>query len=313
MFEKFQVPSLFLAKDAVLDCYACGRSTGLVVDIGSSGTVLTPVSDGWVEAKGVIRSVVGGRVMDAKALELLTAKALSPATALLPLFRLPHRQQHQQLQDVHPSYDAWARLELARSWKEAVARMADMPVADNEAKLAAMPSLSYELPDGTVVDAGLERFLVPELVCDPSLLLAPGSVGGAVADYADLAALDLHHTRQDAPPCNTELGLPRLICDSTLRCDQDVQHSMTANIVVAGGGSAFEGLPERLRLEVEKIVHPNAPTWKIKSVAPAVSERALCAWMGGSILASLGTFGELVMTRAEYAEYGAALAERKCP
>jgi len=305
MFEKLQVPSLFLAKDAVLDCYACGRSTGLVVDIGSSGTVLTPVADGWVESKGVIRSVVGGRVMDALALELLGKMSLPPQT-LSPRLH--------QGSDVHASYDALLRLEIGRRFKEAACRTADAALAqgDNEARLSAFPTLSHQLPDGTVVNAGIERFLLPELCFDPSPLadgiLAAGRNGSGVLD-----ALGLLPTRDGAPPCNTDLGLPRLICDSTLRCEADFQHSMTNNIVVCGGGSAFEGLPERIKAEVERIVHANAPTWKIKAVAPAVGERALCAWLGGSILASLGSFSELTMIRAEYQEHGAVLVERKCP
>jgi len=310
MFETFQVPSLFLSKDAVLDCYACGRTTGLVIDIGASGTVITPVSDGWVESKGIIRSAVGGRLMDAKMLDLLSKKSL-PSTALHPLYRLRAGSSSggsgSGAGSAHPTYEAMMRLELARGCKEAVCRMADTSVAENEAKFSSFPNLSYELPDGTVVQVGLDRFLVSEMVCDPS------SIASGDFSLADLETLGLNHGRQDAPPCNTETGIPRLICDSTVRCDGEIQHSMTANMVVAGGGSAFEGLPERVKMEVEKIVHASAPTWKIKAVAPAVGERALCAWLGGSILASLGNFGELIMTKAEYNEYGGALVERKCP
>ena len=47
MFEKYGSPALFLAKDAVLSCYSCGKTTALVVDIGASGTVTTPILDGW--------------------------------------------------------------------------------------------------------------------------------------------------------------------------------------------------------------------------------------------------------------------------
>ena len=71
MFEKFNVPAVFLAKDAVLACYACGRTSGLVVDCGASGTCVSPVQDGWVESKGFNRTNMGGRYMDAHALSLL--------------------------------------------------------------------------------------------------------------------------------------------------------------------------------------------------------------------------------------------------
>jgi hypothetical protein len=37
MFETFEVPALFMSKDAVLSCYAVGRTSGLVIDCGASG------------------------------------------------------------------------------------------------------------------------------------------------------------------------------------------------------------------------------------------------------------------------------------
>jgi actin-related protein len=65
MFEKYSAPALFLSKDAVLAAYACGKTGGLVIDVGASGTVVTPVQDGWVESKGLCRSLAGGRLIDA--------------------------------------------------------------------------------------------------------------------------------------------------------------------------------------------------------------------------------------------------------
>ena len=300
MFERFQVPALFLSKDAVLECYSCGRTSGLAVDIGSSGTIITPVSDGWVEAKGVIRSVVGGRIMDAKMMEILSsASGVAQEKALRPVCLRSHASG-----SIDPALNAYLRLEIARNAKESVCRMADTPLGENEAKFSVLSSVAYELPDGTSVSLGSERYAVSELLCDPSNISFENS---------DLLSLGLDHTRDGALPCDAETGIPRLICDSTLRCDHDIQHAMTANIVVAGGGSAFEGLPERIRREVEKIVHVNAPTWKIKSVSPSPSDRGLSAWLGGSILASLGSFNEVWMTKAEYKEHGAVLCERKCP
>ena len=58
MFEKYGAPALFLAKDAVLSCFALGRSTGLVVYFGHHATTAAPVFDGWLEVGGVVSSVV---------------------------------------------------------------------------------------------------------------------------------------------------------------------------------------------------------------------------------------------------------------
>ncbi len=39
LFEKFQPPALFLAKNSVLSSFAVGRPTSLVIDCGASGTL----------------------------------------------------------------------------------------------------------------------------------------------------------------------------------------------------------------------------------------------------------------------------------
>jgi actin-related protein len=65
MFEKYSAPAFFLSKDAVLAAYACGKTGGLVIVIGASGAVVTPVQDGWVESKGMSRTLAGGRMIDA--------------------------------------------------------------------------------------------------------------------------------------------------------------------------------------------------------------------------------------------------------
>lgn len=39
MFEKYNVPAIFLAKNAVLSSFAMGRQTSLVVDMGHESTV----------------------------------------------------------------------------------------------------------------------------------------------------------------------------------------------------------------------------------------------------------------------------------
>ena len=71
LFEELQVPAAFLARDAVMSCYAVGRSTGTVVDVGHSGTVVTPVYDGFVENRAILRSPVGGQMLDQATVDLL--------------------------------------------------------------------------------------------------------------------------------------------------------------------------------------------------------------------------------------------------
>jgi actin-like protein 6A len=76
MFEKFQAPATFLSRDAVLSAYACGKTGGLVIDIGASGTLATPVQDGWVDPKGMCRTLAGSRMIDLHIQENIFKKVL---------------------------------------------------------------------------------------------------------------------------------------------------------------------------------------------------------------------------------------------
>ncbi len=61
------------------------------------------------------------------------------------------------------------------------------------------------------------------------------------------------------------------------------------------------------------VVHVSAPACRIKTMAAGATERAVCTWLGGSILASIGAFHEMWISRQEYNEFGASLIDRKCP
>lgn len=72
------------------------------------------------------------------------------------------------LGSVHPSYDAFMGLELARDIKESLARVADSTLLEADPRYANIPTTPYELPDGTVVEVNIERFQMSELLFDPS-------------------------------------------------------------------------------------------------------------------------------------------------
>ena len=65
---------------------------------------------------------------------------------------------------------------------------------------------------------------------------------------------------------------------------------MLGNIVVSGAGSLLRGFTDRLVQELG-LTYPSP---KIKAHAPGnLYERRFASWIGGSILASLGTFHQV--------------------
>ncbi len=137
----------------------------------------------------------------------------------------------------------------------------------------------HTLPDGTEVSLGIERYYVCESFFDPSLV---GKSGG---------------------------GLHQLAVESVRKCDSDISPQLFSNVVLSGGGSLFNGLPDRLNKELHDLI----PQEKVRVYAS--TERQSAAWVGGSILASLPTIQDMWVTKAEYDEAGdtrKGLATRNC-
>ena len=70
----------------------------------------------------------------------------------------------------------------------------------------------------------------------------------------------------------------------------------------------FPGFPERMQNEITALA---PPTTKVKIIAPV--ERKYYAWIGGSVLASLPSFGQMLITKEEYNESGPSVASYPGP
>ena len=422
LFEDLNVPATFLAKDAVCACYAVGKSTGTVVDIGYNGTVVTPVYEGYVENKGIVRSPVGSRLMEEHMLEYLdglykTKKARSKLVSkhdyVMPLYQLRAKGNEARREPFH----TLARLDMARLCKEdgsgaGVASFGytsqydrktnqeansnndddntnsasvggDDNLSQNETyqQYAIAPKTPYKLPDGTIIDIPqTKRFDIAELLFGKGgksasireeavkrtmeqldhITLDTGSdmdtdvnalvhleemtkrkrVGGSDSGRdVDTKQSAYHHNNQKlmkscAPYLQSGIGelssasIPAMIYNSALKCDRDQHAQLLGNAILCGGGACLStaasssssvdykdgnAMPERIRLELESIIHALTPGWRVKVLSPGLAERAVCSWLGASILGSLGSFHDMWITKAEYEEHGTSIVNRKCP
>eukprot|EP01084_Bolivina_argentea_P134778 237619_1 len=134
---------------------------------------------------------------------------------------------------------------------------------------------NYELPDGQMITIGAERFRAPEVLFKPNMI-------GLESE-----------------------GIDKLTYNSILKCDIDIRRDLYGNIVMSGGSTMYDGIPQRLQKEI-KLLAPDS--MNIKIIAPP--ERKYSVWIGGSILSSLSTFEEMWITKDEYDESGPSIVHR---
>jgi actin-related protein 4 len=101
---------------------------------------------------------------------------------------------------------------------------------------------------------------------------------------------------------NGPAGVVKLIQSVLDNLDIDLKPQLANNIVITGATSLIPRLTERINAELVLL----NPSLKIRIHASGNTiERKHSSWIGGSILASLGTFHQLWVSRTEYEEVGA--------
>jgi actin-like protein 6A len=73
--------------------------------------------------------------------------------------------------------------------------------------------------------------------------------------------------------------------------DTDLRKELASNIVVTGGASLFPTLDQRLSIELGEVL-PSTCKYKVIASKNSVENR-FSAWIGGSILSSLGSFQQV--------------------
>ena len=87
--------------------------------------------------------------------------------------------------------------------------------------------------------------------------------------------------------------IPAMVSAALNAVDVEIRPQLLSHIVLTGGGSLIGNLGERISQELVAM-YPN-PRVRIYA-APDPMERKYGAWIGGSVLASLGTFHQVSRT-----------------
>ncbi|KAJ6798194.1 actin-like [Iris pallida] len=142
MFETFNVPAMYVAIQAVLSLYACGHTTGIVVDCGEGVSCSFPIYQGYYLPHAILRLDLAGRDLTYALMKILTERGYSLTNT--------------------------ADLQVVMDIKEKLAYIA--PDYEQELETAKSVQKRYKLPDGQVITIGAERFICPEALFQPSLI-----------------------------------------------------------------------------------------------------------------------------------------------
>ncbi|KAF2144716.1 uncharacterized protein K452DRAFT_356836 [Aplosporella prunicola CBS 121167] len=297
--EDWGAPAFYIAKNGVLAAFASGKPTALVIDVGAATTSITPVVDGMVIKKGVMKSPLAGNFISNQ-LRLTFAQS-QPPVPLTPHYVVASKTpveagapaQAVYKEFAKPPTASFRKMEEERvltEFKESVVQVWGGPgrlTGANEEIARNSPGRPFEMPDGWNQVFGAERFKAAEGLFD-----------------AKAALIDA-----DNPRPRDEQTISQLVIQSLGQVDVEVRPALLANIVVTGGSSLLYGFTDRLNLELAQIY----PGPRIRLQAPGNTvERKYASWIGGSILGSLGSFHQLWVSKKEYEEHGASIVEKRC-
>ncbi|KAI5797857.1 actin family [Peziza echinospora] len=303
-FEDFDVPAFYLAKSGVCSAFGLGKATALVIDVGASNISITPVHDGLILRKGVTRSPLAGDFLSGQIRAYIQASnipltphymvqskapvdANTPAKAVLRTFA--------EGAEPTESYKKFEQDRVVLEFKECVAQVwAGQNGPYNEHIASSQPGRPFEFPDGYNTVIGADRFRVLEGMWQSNMIIQDGA-----APLPQLAG----------PDAQTILTIPQLIHQSISSVDVELRPLLLNNVVVTGGSSLLFGFTDRINNELGNLF----PGPRVRLNAPGITvERKFAAWLGASILASLGTFHQLWISKKEYEENGAGIVEKRC-
>ncbi|ANQ10743.1 Actin [Plasmodium coatneyi] len=323
LFETFNIPALYFAKKAKLSAFSLGRCSALVVDIGASSLNVTPVYEGYVLQKNSFEFNIGGDYFDRLIYALLRKDQVRV---------IPYYQQRlgwsagvatcsgivSPYANVHTSYEEEAILDVIRYMKESICRVR---VGQNESTNKKNESTTGSVKNGKEGESpgqtnnGAKNGNAPtkwktgQDEEEEEFFELPDGVKIKTDHYKYDIAEELFRA---VPSDQNFNGLPEAIVKCIISSDVDIRKELLQAIIVTGGSSLFPGLVDRLYNSLrEKECFSQTIKMKILNMTSTV-ESLYSSWLGGSILASLGTFQQLWVSRAEYEEGGHSIILDRC-
>ncbi|KAM0752722.1 Actin/actin-like protein [Meredithblackwellia eburnea MCA 4105] len=313
-FEQWNVPAYYSVDRAVMTAFASGKGSAMVLDVGDELTSVVPIYDGFVLRKAIQKQPLAGSLLSDILLDSL--KSQTPPIPIVPQFLVkskepvePNQPAKAQLRDerkyeegneegvTSPSYYKSQETRVMHEFKETACEV--LPTAYDQTFAASKPSRPFEFPDGFNSYFGTVRMTTPEVLFNPKTYLPPSFESLSLPSSSSTVA---------SHPYSALQPISQLVHNALFQIDPDLHSTLMSNVVVTGGTSLMQGFTDRLQTELTGL----AGAMKLKIHAPSsYAERVYSSWLGGSILASLGTFHQLWIGKEEYQEMGKSVIHRR--
>eukprot|EP00892_Ulva_mutabilis_P003506 jgi/Ulvmu1/1527/UM011_0257.1 len=263
--------------------------SGVVVDAGYSFTHAVPIFDGRVNKQGVRRIRVGGKLLTNLMKEWVSYRSMN-------LKEEPYLVEVVKDALCYVAEDA--RAESKRAFPKARSQVA----------------MEYVLPDGVSSARGYPRD--PR---DPAVIEAKQQAAAAAAAAGRApppAVLQVNNERFMVPEAlfrPQDVGVPQAgVAAATAEALRGIHGALrpllARSVLLAGGTAACPGFAARFETDLRPQVDD---LYNLRVTLP--TDPAGAAWRGGSAAAAAGWYSSVLVTKAEYDEYGGGKVRRAAP
>lgn len=309
-FEEFQVPLFSLVKTPLAQLYHMGRSSGLVVDVGSAVASVTPILDGIIQLKSSFHSKYAGDFLNLHCLNSIGAKLGSaPGTQLDYTRLLPSRYHSGVVSESFKQYHVTHH--LLANFKQTMVSTTEtppgMPPSNAYYPLAHhQHPATYQLPDGTHIPytdheltALTEPLFVPHAYQLPGLTLPEPAFNKAGSH--GISNLVLFAIK------NLESAFLSLAANDSLGANagarfNEILRQLFTNTLITGGTSLIPGFADRICGDLSRTAPQLLPGYMVTGsyklyISPLrnhntgtlndIFDKKFGAWLGAANLASM--------------------------
>lgn len=270
VFEEYGFEQYHRTEAANLVAWSSGQCLDacLVVDAGFNATHVTPVLFGQVHEPGIRRVNVGGKTMTNLLKETVSFRHYNMMDETYIINRVKEKV-------CFVSQDFDKDLDLAKKTKSLQVEYA-LPDYKTTKLGYVVDRKQHDISELQTLKLGNERFTMPEILFDPSII-------------------DLQQS-----------GLCETIAESIQASPKEFRSLLCSNIVIVGGCAKLPGFQSRL----EKDLRPLIPSeYHMKTRLDDKPD--FTTLQGGKVLVDQPGFSNLCVTKQEYDEYGWRLCRQR--